>query len=386
MIRLTMRLLPLMTMMGFDPAPASAAAAPDTVIGVAFPQYRGETAAWTPERFVRIRNRHGAAIKVLPPAHEPVYREVTGNQGSYPYPWAYSVRKFVDGLPRVNENIWVGDTLSLAAGDSLDFGIFQIGPQAIPKRSAAAPPLQGQVGDTVRVPVTIRYGSDSLRFILKTKIAETVIGGPNPILALIGDRDTVLGITPPTWKEGQEWKRENYIRVWNRHAHTLVIDSIRFPADSLVGSGSFAQPMDRLFAVRTYAGGIKVTPAWTGRLKDHPVTLAIGDSADFGLFEIGRILFLVKQSAAAGRYRLGDTLIAPVTLFAGNDSLRFILKTKVVEGFAGTAIAPRLPQGAYGREAGALSVSADGRADLDGAYAKRIFFSVPGPGTASRRR
>jgi hypothetical protein len=356
------------------------------VNGVAVPIHDNYKLEWTQDRFVRITNPGNAPIQVQPPVLEPIgMLTQAGQPTGQVFPWIYSVRRHAGGFPRLDQITGNGESRSLAAGESLDFGLFQIGMLAVTKVSAAAPP-QAREGDSLKVPVLIRFGTDSLRFILKTKIARTAIPGSFMPSMLICDRDTVSGVSPQHWDDDQEWKRASYVRVWNRGTYQAKIDSIRFPADSVYYAGSqVAHPMDKLFATRTYAGGVKVNTVWGGELKRFPVILNPGDSADFGLFEIGTIGLLVKQSAAQPRYRVGDTISVPVTLAGGLwQEVTFILKARVSNASAGSAIAP--PADIAGKGNRARPVFADGRVDFDGGNAIRIRFSAPARGTASRSR
>jgi hypothetical protein len=180
MNRVGLQLLSLMALMGPGAAfssPFPVRPNPDTVIGIASRNYGIDSMAWTPERFVRIRNTGNAPIQVQPPAHDTVYNYVDGKGVGYgAHGWVYTIRRHGGTFPLLQVQAWGGQAVALAAGDSLDYGLFQIGPIAITKRSAAVTPLEAFVGDTVRMPVTIRYGSDSLKFILKTRIVETVFG------------------------------------------------------------------------------------------------------------------------------------------------------------------------------------------------------------------
>lgn len=215
-----------------------------------------------------------------------------------------------------------------------------------------------------------------------------LVGGSAEAGSLAGDRDTVMGVEYSEWKPPREWDRVNFIRLHNLGNSLLPLDSIRLPADSFAyrGNQTYAERLDCFFAVRTYAGGARVWQAFGRPLKSANLALAPGDSADIGIFEVGKILILVKQSAAPKHYLPGDTLVAPVTVFAGADSVRFILKAKVMLASSGSAIAPVRFDRMAGGSRGTRRVSADGRAVRSGAVETKKIFRKPAAGSGYRRR
>jgi hypothetical protein len=154
---------------------------------------------------------------------------------------------------------------------------------------------------------------------------------------LVADKDTVAGIESRSWISKGTWLGANTIRIRNTSALTVVIDSLRIPSDSIRARG-YATPLQMAFAARSH-GDISQTREFVdGFHQNGPITIPAGDSVDLGQFEIGRILVLVKASAAtpAHRYDEDDSIVAPLTFFAGTNSIRFILKAKVTEFYYGT--------------------------------------------------
>jgi hypothetical protein len=179
---------------------------------------------------------------------------------------------------------------------------------------------------------------------------------------LVSNQDTVAGIETEDWDPHHAWPAPNFIRIRNASAQTVTLDSLRFPSDSMVYFGD-ARRLEIAFASRSPGAGTPVRRFAPGRLsKSAPITLAAGDSIDLGQFEIG-MLFVAKTTASARRYSLGDSILAPITVFAGADSIDFILKAKVKDfTYGGSGIRVR----AAGRR---LTPMAAGRVTVDGRVA-----------------
>lgn len=193
--------------------------------------------------------------------------------------------------------------------------------------------------------------------------------------ALVSDKDTVAGIEAMTWVPRLPWSPANFIRIRNTTPAPLVLDSLRIPRDS-IGDRTYGLPLSLAFAARLGAGEIREYLGGSPDLKARPIRLAAGDSVDLGLFEIGRIAFPVKTTATARLYRPGDSLSAPLAVFAGADSLRFILKAKVVDFIYGVGI---VPMQASGRKPwnGERAATADGRAAREARPGSRVLFRLP---------
>jgi hypothetical protein len=191
---------------------------------------------------------------------------------------------------------------------------------------------------------------------------------------LVSDKDTVAGVEFQNWVSKGTWLGPNTIRIRNTSAQSVVIDSLRFPRDSIIGWGTSA-PLELVFAARSH-GDISQTRDFAfGFSRFNPITVPAGDSVDLGQFEIGRVAYPVKVSASnpPHRYNPEDSIVAPLTFYAGADSIRFILKAKVKMFLYGTGgIAVRI-----GRRPGtenARTVTVDGRSAPEAVPVARVLF------------
>lgn len=190
-------------------------------------------------------------------------------------------------------------------------------------------------------------------------------------LALIPDKDTVAGIEAPSWTTRQTWLPPNTVRIRNPTAQGISLDSIRVPSDS-VGPRGDAEPLRLVFAVRNPAGEIREYPM--GIWRSAPIAIPAGDSVELGMFEIGRAYYPVKVAATARRYQPGDSIIAPLTFFAGPDSMRLILKAKVQTFAIGSGgIVIRADAGRWSPSQG-KAATADGRSVAEADPGMRILF------------
>jgi hypothetical protein len=199
--------------------------------------------------------------------------------------------------------------------------------------------------------------------------ARTVSGSGGAAPILVADKDTVQGLDNPDWDHYREWKPANTVRLRNVSGHAVTIDSIRPRRDSL-SFGAMGSPLELVFATRSREGmPVKdVIGEYSG-----PILIAPGDSVDLGLFEIGNMGFPVKQSAQARRYHADDSVVTPLTIRFGRDSLRIILKAKVKVFFYSNL---RARPSAAPEEARRPRYGADGRRNpLRGrqAYARKAF-------------
>jgi hypothetical protein len=201
------------------------------------------------------------------------------------------------------------------------------------------------------------------------------IPAPAPSPVLVCDKDTVAGIGTDRWTGAGPWLDPEFIRVRNASARTVTLDSLRFPSGYIKNPGDSTR-LGLLFAVRGHAPEYPVTKYRNESLKYKPIVLAAGDSIDIGLFGIGAIFYPVKTSAAPGprRYQPGDSITARLALFAGADSIAFILKATVrniLDGSGGMAvlIERRSSPAKKGR-----TVTLDGRAASPARPVARILF------------
>lgn len=197
-------------------------------------------------------------------------------------------------------------------------------------------------------------------------------GAPAP--ALVVDKDTVAGIAADPWLGKDSWLEPEFIRVRNASGRAVSFDSLRLPSGTIGSEGSYI-PLKLVFAVRRHVPGNPVTKYLNTDLKSMPIELAAGDSIDLGLFEIGRIVIPVKSSAAPGprRYQPGDSILAPLSLLGGTDSIAFVLKARVRNiafGYGGVVVRiGRRSSPARGR-----TVTLDGRAASPARPVARILF------------
>jgi hypothetical protein len=178
---------------------------------------------------------------------------------------------------------------------------------------------------------------------------------------LVSDKARVAGIDAEVWDGKGPWLDPQYIRIRNASTRTLYLDSIRFPADSIENAG-YASPLKLAFAVRGPSAGSPARIFINKIPKSNPIALPAGDSIDVGLFEIGTIFYYAKSSASTPlrRYLPGDSILAPLALFAGGDSIGFELRAKIVpfvDGLSGISV--RKGKGVPRKEG--RTVSVDGR-------------------------
>ncbi len=202
---------------------------------------------------------------------------------------------------------------------------------------------------------------------------------------LVADKDTVIGIELPHWEDKTPWVPANYVRVRNVSNHPITFDSLRSLADTITYRGSrTGTPLDLAFAVRTYAGGMQ-TRDFVLRFRPPILfSLAAGDSADIGLFEIGRFGFLVKTSAAERRYVPGAAIVQPLVFKCGSDSLVITLKATVMEASYGSGIVAPQVRGAWSTS-GVTGWRADGRMAPRGRREAGMAITEREPGSFSRR-
>jgi hypothetical protein len=191
---------------------------------------------------------------------------------------------------------------------------------------------------------------------------------------LVSDKDTVAGIDTGLWDGKGPWFAPQYIRIRNTSTRTVSLDSLRIPSDSIEAS-SFVSRLELAFAVRNHATGKQVRVYTNTSLKSRPIAVPAGDSVDLGQFEIGKMYFYAKSSAQAApqRYQPGDSIVAPLILFGGDDSVKFTLKAKVstfVYVPSGIAIRP----GQRGSAGTSRTVTVDGRSTSEAQPVARILF------------
>jgi hypothetical protein len=191
---------------------------------------------------------------------------------------------------------------------------------------------------------------------------------------LVSNKDTVAGIEAQHWDSKGPWLEPNFIRIRNTSAQTIFLDSLRIPSDS-IGKPNFATRLEIIFAahISESVGGI-ILDFTHGQLKNRPIAVLAGDSVDLGQFEIGRRGGVAKASATdPHRYQPEDSIVAPLTLFAGRDSINFTLKAKVkIFTYGPLGIAVRAGR----RQAPAESwpVTVDGRSASEAQPVARILF------------
>ncbi|MDB5050066.1 MAG: hypothetical protein JWO30_3137 [Fibrobacteres bacterium] len=190
-------------------------------------------------------------------------------------------------------------------------------------------------------------------------------GGNLPAKALVADKDTVLGIDKQHWDDLGEWKPANRIQIRNASPEAVIIDSVRQRVDTL----SYGSQMEMVFSWREKEGE-PTRPVLNG--DKIPIRIPAGDSLELGMFEIGDLGILVKQSAQARKYPIDDSIATTITVHFGRDSLQFVLKAKVKMFSFGSAVRKRDPVlrrrnapigcGADGRQVSKTGRSAHGRA------------------------
>jgi hypothetical protein len=191
---------------------------------------------------------------------------------------------------------------------------------------------------------------------------------------LVSDKDTVAGIDAEVWDGKGPWLDSQYVRIRNASTRTVSLDSLRFPSES-IQNGGYASPLELAFAVRSHSAGTQVRVFFNRIPGSFPIAIAAGDSIDVGLFEIGRMFYYAKSSALAPprRYQVGDSILAPLTLFAGGDSVNINLKAKVhafVNGLSGILV--RKGRGLYPMKG--RTVTVDGRSLSATLPAARLLF------------
>jgi hypothetical protein len=199
---------------------------------------------------------------------------------------------------------------------------------------------------------------------------------PSPSPILVCDKDTVAGTGADPWTDKGPWLDSEFIRVRNSSGRTVSLDSLRIPSGYIKNPGDSSR-LGLVFAIRGHAPEYPVTIYKNENLPFKPIVLAAGDSIDMGLFEIGAIFYPVKSSAAPSprRYQPGDSIITRLALFAGADSIAFVLKATVKNILYGSGtIAVRIGWRQTPARSRTVAVTLDGRSASAAQPVARILF------------
>lgn len=148
-------------------------------------------------------------------------------------------------------------------------------------------------------------------------------------------RDTVYGVyDEQVILQSAAWLPKETILVHNTSEREVVLDSFSLRQDSSIHS-------ERLyfdFAVKQITGNTMQTYRFldfrNGQTNALPLPIRIParDSILLGQFGMDERGVVEKVGASSIRYKAGDSIFTPLAFFSGNDSVKFQLRAKVMNG------------------------------------------------------
>ena len=154
--------------------------------------------------------------------------------------------------------------------------------------------------------------------------------------SLVTDKDTVFGIARE-FPSGSNWTPRQTLLIRNVSGQEVVLDSaILRPDSSLSG-----KRMSLIFMIKTPDNRVANQP-FNGYSSPNGPSFALrsairipaDDSLSLGQFAIGIDFAMAKTSAVSKRYSEGDSIMTPIILYSGKDSVQFQLKTIVMRFIA----------------------------------------------------
>lgn len=158
--------------------------------------------------------------------------------------------------------------------------------------------------------------------------------------SLVTDRDTVFGIAKE-FPSGSNWVPKQTLLIRNVSGQEVELDSIKLRPDSSLSG----KRLSLIFMVKTPDNRVS-NQAFVGYSSPNGPSYALrsairipaDDSLSLGQFAIGIDFAMAKASALANRYSADDSILTPILIYSGKDSVQFQLKS-IVMRFIGEPIA-----------------------------------------------
>jgi hypothetical protein len=158
--------------------------------------------------------------------------------------------------------------------------------------------------------------------------------------SLVTDKDTVYGVAKE-FPSGSNWTPSQTLLIRNVSGREVVLDSAKLRPDSSLSG----KRLSLIFMVKTPDNRVSNQTFIGFSFPNGPnfalrsaIRIPANDSLSLGQFAIGVDFAIAKTSAVSKRYSEGDSIMTPILIYSGRDSVQFQLKT-IVMRFIGEAIA-----------------------------------------------